>query len=247
MLLSGAGQWRQLLAYRDVWIFTFALVVVLPLLGYLRFRQFVAAGARELSAARKFGLYGRIATTQWLLVVAMLLIARRHGLSMADVGQQVNNPPLTLLATGGLLLILAVVVIALLRRIRRSKQEKLEGAMGRVAMMAPASGGEFAAFSIVCLTAGICEELLFRGWLVSLLWTATGSVWAAVGIGGVLFGAGHAYQGPRGMLRTGFIGLQLGLLFVATGSLIPGQVLHAGVDLLAGAAGVAIASRRKTA
>ena len=48
------------------------------------------------------------------------------------------------------------------------------------------------------------------------------------------------------MLRTAFVGLQPAMLFVAVGSLIPGQVLHAGVDLLAGVVGALAVSRPST-
>jgi membrane protease YdiL (CAAX protease family) len=58
-----------------------------------------------------------------------------------------------------------------------------------------------------------------------------------------MFGIGHAYQGITGMLRTAFIGLQLGALFVAVGSLIPGQVLHAAVNLVVAYLSAAALSR----
>ena len=62
----------------------------------------------------------------------------------------------------------------------------------------------------------------------------------------IVFGIGHAYQWTRAMLRTAFVGLQPAMLFVAVGSLIPGQVLHAGVDLLAGVVGALAVSRPST-
>jgi len=48
------------------------------------------------------------------------------------------------------------------------------------------------------------------------------------------------------ILRTFLVGLQLAILFVVVGSLVPGQVLHAGVDLLAGVA-ASVALRRRSA
>lgn len=241
------GRWRDLLAYQDVWAFTLALVVMLPMLGYFRFRRFMASREGLLPIHGKFGLYGRIAATQWLLVAAMVLILHRHGLSVGDAGQRVNDPFITWMATAGVVVMVGAITALTLRRVARSKPENLEGAMGRAAIVAPDTMQEFAGFAVVSLTAGICEELLFRGWLVNLLWSGTGSVVAAVVIGAALFGAGHAYQGPRGVLRTGLVGLQLAILFVLTGSLIPGQVLHAGIDLMAGVAAVAIARRKLSA
>jgi uncharacterized protein len=109
--------------------------------------------------------------------------------------------------------------------------------------LVPAFGVEMAAFAIVCLTAGICEELLYRGWLMNILMAATGSAWIAVGTGAIVFGVGHAYQGIKGVLRAIFVAVQLGVLYAMVGSLIPGQVLHAGVDLLIGVAGALAVSR----
>jgi membrane protease YdiL (CAAX protease family) len=111
----------------------------------------------------------------------------------------------------------------------------------------PACGVEVVAFAVVCLTAGVCEELLYRGWLVNILLVASGSTWVAVMVGAIVFGIGHAYQGVKGILRTAFVGLQLAILFVVLGSLVPGQVLHVGVDLLAGVAGALAVSRLSAA
>jgi membrane protease YdiL (CAAX protease family) len=100
------------------------------------------------------------------------------------------------------------------------------------------------AFILVSASAGICEELLYRGWMVNFLWAETGSVWAAGAISSIVFGIGHAYQGIKAILRTIFVGIQLVVLFVLVKSLIPGQVLHAGVDILTGVAAFVILRRR---
>jgi hypothetical protein len=62
-----------------------------------------------------------------------------------------------------------------------------------------------------------------------------------------VFGIGHAYPGAKAMLRSVFVGLQLAILYVMVGSLIPGQVLHAGWDLLVGVAGALAVSRLSAA
>jgi membrane protease YdiL (CAAX protease family) len=139
-----------------------------------------------------------------------------------------------------------VVAALILRRVRRARPAVLTSAVGRLQRLLPASGTEMAGFVVVSVTAGVCEEFLYRGWIVTFLQVATGSVWAAVAIGSVVFGIGHAYQGPKGMLRTGLIGLQLAVLFVMVGSLLPGQVLHAGVDIVSGYALAIAASRLDT-
>lgn len=239
--------WTGLRSSWDGWLLNFVLVVLVPVVGYVRFRRFAADDDHVVSTRTKLMFYGRIVCFQWFLVGAMLLVIWRHGLSMASVGERLGDADLTLEVTVVLLLVLAIVSAIVLRRRRRARPADRATAVSRLQKLVPAFGLEMAAFVVVCLTAGVCEELLYRGWLVNFLWAATGSVWAAVAASAILFGIGHAYQRTWGMLRAAFVGLQLAILFVAVGSLLPGQVLHAGVDLLAGVAGALAVARQSAA
>ena len=235
--------WSGLVSSWDAWLLTFVLAIVVPTVGYVRFRKLLAAGDSADPRRARLALYGRIIRTQWLLVGAMFVVLGLHGLSARDVGQRLGDARVTCAATVSLIFILGVVFAIMASRVRRARREQLETALGRFRWLVPTSGAELLAFAAVCLTAGICEELLYRGWLVNLLLALTGSTWVAVALGAVVFGLAHAYQGAIGVLRTAVIGLQLAVLFVGVGSLIPGQVLHTGVDLVAGMYGVMAASR----
>ena len=81
--------------------------------------------------------------------------------------------------------------------------------------------------------AGIWEELLFRGFLIWFLAPYAGVV-GAVAISTLAFGLGHAYQGWRGIPRTGVIGLILAAAYVAGGSLWWVMAAHALLDLYGG-------------
>ncbi|MFY9821669.1 MAG: CPBP family intramembrane glutamic endopeptidase [Thermoanaerobaculia bacterium] len=226
--------WNALLSSWDARLLTFTLVVIVPTLGYLRFRRLETQTDLVASSRRKLTVYARIILVQWFLVAAMLLVGWRHGLSAADLGERFADARLTLGVTAALVAIVAVVLAIILGRRRHPRPQAHTATVDRMRKLMPASGPEWAAFALVCITAGVCEELLYRGWLVSILRVGTGSVWVAVGIASAIFGIGHAYQGAKGMLRTGLVGLQLALLFVYVDSLIPGQVLHAAVDIVAG-------------
>ncbi len=121
--------------------------------------------------------------------------------------------------------------------------EKLRASVERIGDFLPRERREVAAYVVLALTAGICEEILYRGWLVSVLAAGAGSVWAGVVAGGVLFGTAHAYQGRKGMLGAGALGVLFGAVFALTDSLVPGQVLHAAIDVVNGLLGAAIVSR----
>jgi uncharacterized protein len=96
---------------------------------------------------------------------------------------------------------------------------------------------------VVAITAGICEEFLYRGWLLTLIGHYFSSVWVGLILSSICFGIAHAYQGRNGMLSTGIAGIAFGLVFIASGSLVPGQILHGLMDLNNGLAMSKIAGR----
>lgn len=90
-------------------------------------------------------------------------------------------------------------------------------------------------FVAVCLTAGICEEIIYRGFLIQyFVDLPLGlSLTTALLLSSVLFGLAHFGQGPVGMFSTGLFGGLAGVQFLATGNLFLPMVIHALVDLRA--------------
>jgi membrane protease YdiL (CAAX protease family) len=87
-------------------------------------------------------------------------------------------------------------------------------------------------------TAAFGEELLFRGFLGAGLERLLGGVWAAPLIAviaqAVLFGLAHGYQGPRGMVMSGGVGLIYGIGYLLNGrNLWPLVIAHGVTDSLA--------------
>ena len=88
-------------------------------------------------------------------------------------------------------------------------------------------------FGLVSVTAGVCEEILYRGLLLAVLSPVVGT-WPAVLLSSLIFGLGHAYQGASGIIKTTVIGLVMALLAVFSGSLFVPMLLHAVIDLTSG-------------
>ncbi|HET9441008.1 MAG TPA: CPBP family intramembrane glutamic endopeptidase, partial [Longimicrobiales bacterium] len=86
----------------------------------------------------------------------------------------------------------------------------------------------------VSATAGICEELVFRGFLIAALTVATGSLTFATLLAAGAFGIAHAHQAAAGALRATLLALVLSVPLLLSGSLYPGIAAHAIVDLSAG-------------
>jgi len=98
----------------------------------------------------------------------------------------------------------------------------------------PRTCGEKLAFSALAVAAGTAEELLFRGFLLPALDTATGSAALAALLGSAVFGFLHNHQRLAGTARAATIGLLLALPVLATGSLLPSIAAHIATDLAAG-------------
>lgn len=101
---------------------------------------------------------------------------------------------------------------------------------GQTAAILPQTKKELYLFSGVSITAGFCEEFLYRGFFVWALSPWIGW-WGAGLLALAIFALGHLYQGWQGAIRTGIVGLFFILVVAISGSLWPAIVLHAVLDL----------------
>jgi uncharacterized protein len=98
----------------------------------------------------------------------------------------------------------------------------------------PVTAAERRLFVLLSLTAGVTEEIVFRGILIPALTVAFGSVWYAAAIGSLVFGFLHTYQGLAGTARAAVLGLVLAASYILSGSLIPAILAHAVLNVLSG-------------
>lgn len=85
---------------------------------------------------------------------------------------------------------------------------------------------ELAIYLLLTITAGFCEELIFRGYLQRQFAAATKSAGVALVLQGIAFGASHGYQGWKYMIIIAVYGCFFGLLAHYCKSLRPGMIAH---------------------
>lgn len=209
------------------------LIVVTPLLGMWDFRRLLRWVAEGRSDARVKS-YNWILITQWTLTLALLgwwILAGRNlttiGLVPAAAGWQ-------WLAIGLGVAAVAFQIWQMVSVLRSPHQlAKVRDQMGELSDLAPQSAREDRLFGLVSITAGVCEEILYRGLLLAVLVPVVGT-WPAVLLSSLIFGLGHAYQGATGIAKTTFVGLILAVLAVFSGSIFVPMLLHAVIDLTSG-------------
>ncbi len=99
---------------------------------------------------------------------------------------------------------------------------------GEIGLLIPTTGGGKVLWVAVALTAGICEEVAFRGYLLTRL-RLVGRLqsWVIpVIVSSLVFGICHAYQGIPGLIVISTYGLMFALLYIRTGSIWPCIIAH---------------------
>ena len=93
---------------------------------------------------------------------------------------------------------------------------------------------EILLWTATCATAGICEEIVFRGYLQRQLHALGGSIAAAVACQGVIFGIFHGYQGWKNVITISVLGILFGLLAAWRKNLRANMIVHAWADFWEG-------------
>ena len=209
------------------------LIVAVPFRGARRYRVLMRRIDRHPELRARFYVQGMVA--QWLMLLPLVVIAVGLSWSPSALGLQ---GPTNLWLWGSVALVLVLAVYAqvfYIRQIARTAdgRSQLRKSMSGPLHMLPRTSRERALWVLLSLTAGICEEILYRGFLPAYLVRIFPGVplVLAIVIAAALFGFGHIYQKLTGVLGTGVMGLLFGFLYFFTGSLFLPIIVHALFDL----------------
>lgn len=182
-------------------------------------------------------IYTRTMVMLWALAGACTASWLLAGLTLTDLG--FRSPEgwrawvsWGLVAPAVAYMVYSVFQVILSRKARDEVREQIRTS-GDVDIILPHSVAEHRRFQWASLTAGITEEIIFRGFLIGVLALAF-PIWVAAIAATIVFILAHAYQGLKGMLRILPVSVALASIFVIGGSLWPVIVLHAIVDSVSG-------------
>lgn len=110
----------------------------------------------------------------------------------------------------------------------------LSTAQKAILAIAPRTGLELLLWIALSLTAGFCEEFVFRGYFLRQFSSLRGGIGLGVLASSLLFGLSHGYEGAAGMIAITAYGALFCVLVVLRRSLRPGMMAHAWHDIFSG-------------
>jgi membrane protease YdiL (CAAX protease family) len=207
-----------------------AVAVVYLLVQALRVGLFSAVttrGLREVVMLRA----GTSLVLDWLMFAAILFILRLRGQSLRDIGWAKPSPFVGWLA-------------ALAAAILYTAFTAMGPALKQAPMLTDWSAFRVGTAVAIGITAGICEESVFRGFVMAQARDAGVPAWLQVILSALLFGLAHLGWGgltghfqfwpmAAAMTATFLLGLLLALVYLASRrSLMPAVAAHAAIDMV---------------
>ena len=148
----------------------------------------------------------------------------------------VSSKDLACGVSAGLLFVMVLLILIRIWKNQRAHGDRKKRWWQRLlpdfSAMLPAGPRERLLFAAVAISAGICEEVVFRGWLLCTLHNVVGLRGTALVLtAAACFGLAHFYQGATGMIGAAYAGILLTFLYVQSGSLLLPIFLHVLIDL----------------
>ncbi|MBI5170207.1 MAG: CPBP family intramembrane metalloprotease [Candidatus Eisenbacteria bacterium] len=217
--------------------------VVYPIMDTLWFWPRMRPALLDPRPGARVPFYGQTIALQWIAsgVIAALIAVR--ALPWREFGLVLPGG-WRLAVSVALVMGLAALAVAQRRALSRLGAEsraRVKARLGEAGLLLPRAGTEQVWFRALSVSAGICEEFLYRGWLTWALRAWLGP-WGAMAASLASFTAAHAYQGREKLPRVAIVGGLLAMVALVTGSLLPAMVLHAMIDWMGGDVGEFLAT-----
>lgn len=213
----------------------FAFYLPLRAFGYSLYRKLRGKTASPPTQLDKVRFYRQKTTMQWLATSCVVV-------SMGGLAPLFYAPAKRPLAwdeaeTWFLVVVVASVLAWLMLEIvpspwRAQRRAALMKDLERLADIVPETRHEQRWWLWVCVTASVCEELIYRGFLIRFLQQSPYGLApvSSLFLSSLAFGAIHFWWGARIALYGGIGGMMLSALFFLSGNLSLPIMVHAFVD-----------------
>lgn len=195
------------------------------------------AGNRWLSPLLKGIPHGRelsysvTLAIEWFTVFLVWLGVRLRSVRVSELIGGSWPSAMTILRDVGialLFLLVSNIVLGIISHLLKNTPSEA------VRQMVPRGSSQIVFWILLSLSAGICEEITFRGYFQKQFTALTGNVAIAILLQAAIFGGAHGYQGWKSMIVIAVYGCLFGLLTNWVRNLRPGIMAHFLQDSVSG-------------
>ena len=205
------------------------LVLVIPIRGQRRYERFRQEVASDPSARLRF--YRSSLLLKYVLSLVVVALFFANGRDASGIRFATSAEATAFLVPIFIGVFLGAVIVKW--RLRRpASRAKLARSLRSIADLLPRTVGERRTWVLLSITAGVTEELIYRGFVLCVLdhLLPSADTFTLLVVGGLIFGLAHLYQGIKGVVLTGILGVVLGSVMIGAG-LFAAMVVHTLIDL----------------
>ena len=205
-----------------------AILIVFSVSGFIS----NSSSDASISSSFKVMLYLMIALGEWALVYYMWIGIKKAGkISLINLISNKDKLEFKLsdFFKGFSFWIVANIILYLVKYLLN-----LPLVSNSNANLLPYNYLECTSFFILALSAGFCEEIIYRGYFQKQFTAIFRNKWLAIILQGILFGISHGYQGTKYIILISVYGILFGLLADLVKNLKPGIIAHSWQDIFSG-------------
>jgi membrane protease YdiL (CAAX protease family) len=191
--------------------------------------------ADQLRAAvnlNRIGMYERTMLFEWLLFGFVILGVKLNGTPLVAVlGERWSSARQVLRDIG---IAIAFLIGSIFITSILGGHAHGGGPDPAIQFLLPHGKAEIAVWMALSLTAGICEETLFRGYLQRQFTALSKNAAVGILLSAAMFGGAHSYQGFAKAMSIAVLGAMYGTLAYWRRSVRPGMIGHTLEDIIGG-------------
>ncbi|EID44022.1 CPBP family intramembrane glutamic endopeptidase [Parageobacillus thermoglucosidasius] len=205
------------------------LSIMYPILDYFWMKKI----NNDKERLNKKKMYVQIIFIQWVTVGIIALYWLMTHRDFQDLGfithLEAIKDFLSFLVGFLFVLIINFIIIMNVKSIKEKLYQQLEV----IEFMLPEDFKERMLFVLVALTAGFCEEVMFRGFMFYYLKELPFHIplFMIAIITSIIFGTAHLYQGWKNVIGTGLMGFSFACLYIYFGTIWAPIIVHTIIDL----------------
>ena len=213
----------------------FVLIIALPIWDRFETRRL------KTSSDPRVKIQSYQMTISWLWICALIALAAFGWRPLFTIHPNAAEVPLLPSGRGAYVygaalaaaFFAAMLIPSIAANVSSRVRDGFEKQFAPLSFFLPKAREERLWFALVSISAGVCEEILFRGFLIRYFQGGPYhlSLSSALLLSCLFFGTAHLYQGTVGVIITALMGLAFAALFLTTGSLILPITAHASADL----------------